>query len=312
MKKYVIGLVAVIIVIILFFIGYNNNIFNKKEISDLYDFKYFSPLSQNDVYYADTMEFTNGIYYKIISDYEEYLKYKENYNDIIDMDSKEFKNNFLVLTATENTSTQNLGLESIEVDESTLYIGLEKTNEKEVSDLDRGISIKIDRDLFRDNIDIFKTIENTNFMETYSDIRKIPKEYTLEEAIEDNCFVNLGVSSSNVDLIHNFLEKIESNQNAEIRIVFVGGINDNIIIYDIKYVNEDKKYYVCVDNSRVIDIDYDGNSSMNDTYNYYEFDILEKMDYTDDSIIRPLDNINTYILRNSEIPEDILSFWYFD
>ena len=85
MKKYVIGLVAVIIiVIILFFIGFNNNIFNKKEISNLYDFKYFSPLSQNDVYYADTMEFTNGIYYKIVTDYEEYSKCKETYNDIIE------------------------------------------------------------------------------------------------------------------------------------------------------------------------------------------------------------------------------------
>ena len=96
------------------------------------------------------------------------------------------------------------------------------------------------------------------------------------------------------------------NKDAEIRIVTEDMISKNVIIYDIKYLNSLKKYFVCIDTSRVIQTDYNSNSHALSTYNYYEFDSFKKTQ------ISPVlsNNMNTYIFNNSIFPENNLSFSY--
>ena len=102
----------------------NSNNINSENNNESYKFTYFNPLNTNsDFYYGDEMEFMNSIYYKVITNYSDYLIYKDNYSEIYDMKNEDFENYFLVLTITENESMKNLTLKSAETDDTTLYIG---------------------------------------------------------------------------------------------------------------------------------------------------------------------------------------------
>lgn len=302
MKKVVILFVIILLVIGLFYVGNNNN--NEENNSErsknqeLYEIKRFS-LNGTSFYFGDEMDFLNTIYYKVITDYKEYSRYKDNYSEIIDMNSEDFEDYFLVLTITENESTKNLGLESVEADETTLYIGLDK---RELDD-NKGISIKIDKTLYRENIDVFKTIKNTDFMTNYSDIRKIPENYSIEEAISDNCFViSIEQPAFNVELFDRFLENVKKKQDGEIRI-YSQIENDKFAIYDLRYSSINNIYYVCIN---------DNYCRSKDTCNYYEFDKMEEITYDENSYIKPLyESTRQFTFNNSNIPENTFGFGYF-
>ena len=302
MKKAVILLTIILIVLGLFYISnHNNNEENNSKISknqELYEVKRFN-LNGTSFYFGDEMDFLNSIYYKVITDYQEYSKYKDNYNEIIDMKNEDFEYYFLVLTITENESTKNLGLESVEADETTLYIGLDKRN----PDDNKGVSIKIDKTLYRENIDVFKTIKNTNFMTNYSDIRKISKDYSIDNAISDNCFViSIEEPALNVELFEKFLKDVEEKKDTEIRI-YSQIENDKFAIYDLKYSTTNNMYYVCINNKYYRSFG---------TCNYYEFDIMEEKFYDESSSIRPLyESTRLFTFNSSKNPENSFGFGYF-
>lgn len=312
MKKTLIAILILVLLILTFtyILGTVKNNKTSNKLSNIenetpYDYTYFDPIHEN-FYYGNEMEFKNSIYFKMISNYEEYQKYKNFYPSIIDMKQTDFEDYFIILTITENESTKNLKLESIESDSNTIYIGLNKAMQNEEPNLNRGISIKINNNLQRDNIEVFKTIKNTNFMNNYENIKKLPHEYSLESALSDNCFIISTSPANNINTFNSFLENIQMNKDAEIRIVTEDMISKNVIIYDIKYLNSLKKYFVCIDTSRVIQTDYNSNSHALSTYNYYEFDSFKKTQ------ISPVlsNNMNTYIFNNSIFPENNLSFSY--
>jgi hypothetical protein len=308
--------IFLLIILVIFFILISLNIYklrNNKEIVNennventqtdtLYNFKYFNLINSNtDFDYSNDMSFMNSIYYKVITDYQEYSKYKEIY-DITDMNDNDFENYFLVLTITENESTKNLILESVNSDEDTLYIGLDKNNPDEDENLPNKISIKIDKRLLRNNIEVFKTIQNTNFMTNYSDIKELPKDYSIEEAISDNCFVLTTNPATNINLLEDFLNNVQNKQDSELRIVG-NEISDSIIIYDVKYVAANKKYYVCVDTSR-------GSSS--NLYNYFEYDAFTKIENNDSNIIMNSEKISIFEFSNINFPETNLKFSFYN
>ncbi len=306
MKK-VIFILAVLIIIIMLILQINR--IQKMQKNDnfeneiLYDFKYFSPIN-SEVYYGDTMKFHNSIYYEVINDYKEYLLYKNNYQDILDMSEKDFETNFMILTVTENESTKNLAFGSINSDNNTLYIGLSKENSIKEPDLDRGISIKIDRALLKENVDIYITIDDIDFMNNYENIKNLSQNYTIENAIADRCFVIITNPASNIDVFDEFIDNINNNKDAEIRIVSqLSTIENSLLIYDIKYSNLNNKYYVCKDSSR--------STMSSESYNYFEFDSFEKEDLTD-SIFREPQKISSYQFYNNEFPETNIKIQFYN
>lgn len=95
----------------------NNNEFSKCQ------YKSFKP-SFNDYDFTNDMEYDESIYHRKIDNYEEYLKVKARWNEILDMSEEDFKNSFMVITAIENTSMLGLNVDKIETDNNTLYIAL--------------------------------------------------------------------------------------------------------------------------------------------------------------------------------------------
>lgn len=312
MKKsfIIISILTLIILATIYFLVTFQNIESPNNLSNfenktLYNYYYFEPSNEN-FYYGNEMNFKNNIYYKTINTYEEYQKYKNLYPTIIDMNKTDFEEYFILLTITENESTKNLKLDSINSDINTLYVGLDKVTPEEEPNLNRGISIKISNNLLRDNIEVFKTIKTTDFMNNYKNIKQLPYEYSINSALSDNCFVISTSPANNIHIFNDFLENIQMNKDSEIRIITEDTVRKNMIIYDIKYLNSLKKYYVCIDMSRVIQSDYNSNSSISYTYNYYEFDSFKKVENS--NIL--LKNAIIYTLSNSTFPENNLSFCY--
>ena len=314
MKKtfIIISVLTFLILVSIYFCNTSKNIKSSNNLSNienktLYNYTYFDPVNDN-FYYGNEMDFKNSIYYKTINTYKEYQRYKNLYPTIIDMKENDFEEYFILLTITENESTKNLKLESINSNLDTLYIGLNKTIPKDEPNLNRGISIKISNNLLKDNIEVFKTIKNTDFMNNYENIKQLPYEYSINSALSDNCFVISTSPANNIHIFNDFLENIQMNKDSEIRIITEDTVRKNMIIYDIKYLNSLQKYYVCIDTSRVLKSDYNSNTTVSSTYNYYEFDSFKKIENSSFNIL--LNNINTYTLSNSTFPENNLSFCY--
>lgn len=98
-------------------------------------YKHFKPSFNENGYGPDTYDFTQDMeykdkfYHKIISNYDEYMIYKNRWNDICDMDEQDFENNFMIITAIENTSMLGLDIYEIHKDENILYIDFDVSKE---------------------------------------------------------------------------------------------------------------------------------------------------------------------------------------
>jgi acetyltransferase-like isoleucine patch superfamily enzyme len=126
----------------------------------------------------------------------------------------------------------------------TLYIELKKYTDNEEFDIDNNIiSVKIDKDLNRENLEIYTIPNEKPTSNEYIELEKIPLDYNKEKAIEDNCFVveNREIISNDKNQLDNFVEKTQNGENAFIRIVeftnFDNSSYETIIIRDVEYRN---------------------------------------------------------------------------
>ena len=190
----IISIIIIIIGILLFFTQYTNYkiaakkmIQNSEETSKKYEYKAFKPTfkktsdSPNDDYdFTQDMIYKDNIYYKKINNYDEYSEVKARWNNILDMNKEDFQNSFMVITAVENTSMVGLTLDKIDTDNSGLYISLihyqEGTNYNEN---ETCISIKIQRDLERENIYVTRNLRNNE--KDMSEEMRLAEKNTLVE-----------------------------------------------------------------------------------------------------------------------------------
>ena len=84
------------------------------------------------------------------------------WKDIIDMTESDFKDNFMVITAIENTSMVGLTVDKLETDNNNLYISLiHYPDGVEYDENQTCISYKISRELERDNIYAVRNLRDT-------------------------------------------------------------------------------------------------------------------------------------------------------
>ena len=100
------------------------------------------------------MNRTNDIDYIMIDNYEEYLNFKTNYNDMIEVKEKEFEKSFVFVAITPG----NVSISNEYVNEETLYIDITRDYENEEFRREfeesptKVMSTKISNNLKRDNI----------------------------------------------------------------------------------------------------------------------------------------------------------------
>lgn len=234
----------------------------------------------------------NRFYYRVIKDYQTYLDTKNNFNNILEVSEKDFENNFMLLVITENAPVNGLIFDNLSADDYSLTLNYVVNSSDR--DAQTGTSILVSNDLYRDTINIEKTVPEMK-MTSYTNIRELPKDYSVEDAKKDNCLVIDMKNHANYNLnnLEDFIEKVKNKENAEIRIYNYMG-NDQIYIYDITYSNENK-FFVCEDRTR-----YTSNKNNHFTYETYQIN-------TDTITVAP-SSISTTTLYTIEDEYESLSF----
>lgn len=307
MKKIIIFLIIIVLIIgSLVFLYFNNNSSknetettseNMEDVTSLQndENKYKSSnitYQINDNILLSDYKTINRFYYRVIKDYQTYLDTKNNFNNILEVSEKDFENNFMILVITENAPVNGLIFDNLSADDSSLTLNYVVNSSGR--DAQTGTSILVSNDLYRDTINIEKTVPEMK-MTSYTNIRELPKDYSVEDAKKDNCLVIDMKNHTNYNLnnLEDFIEKVKNKENAEIRIYNYMG-NDQIYIYDITYSNENK-FFVCEDRTR-----YTSNKNNNSTYESYQIN-------TDTITVAP-SSISTTTLYTIEDEYESLSF----
>lgn len=307
MKKIIIFLILIVLIIgSLVFLYFNNSSSknetettseNMENVTSLQndDNKYKSSnitYQINDNILLSDYKTINRFYYRVIKDYQTYLDSKDNFNNILEVSEKDFEDNFMILVIIENAPVNGLIFDNLSADDSSLTLNYVVNSSDR--DAQTGTSILVSNDLYRDTINIEKTVPEMK-MTSYTNIRELPKDYSVEDAKKDNCLVIDMKNNANYNLnnLEDFIEKVKNKENAEIRIYNYMG-NDQIYIYDITYSNENK-FFVCEDRTR-----YTSNKNNNSTYESYQIN-------TDTITVAP-SSISTTTLYTIEDEYESLSF----
>ena len=307
MKKIIIFLILIVLIIGSLVFLYFNNSSSKNETettsentenvtslqNDENKYKSSNITYQiNDNILLSDYKTINRFYYRVIKDYQTYLDTKDNFNNILEVSEKDFEDNFMILVIIENMPVNGLIFDNLSADDSSLTLNYVVNSSDR--DAQTGTSILVSNDLYRDTINIEKTVPEMK-MTSYTNIRELPKDYSVEDAKKDNCLVIDMKNHANYNLnnLEDFIEKVKNKENAEIRIYNYMG-NNQIYIYDITYSNENK-FFVCEDRTR-----YTSNKNNHFTYETYQIN-------TDTITVAP-SSISTTTLYTIEDEYESLSF----
>lgn len=194
-------------------------------------------------------ERTGYIYHKIKT-YKEYLEAKEVISGLIEMTEEDFKDNFMVIIGTfgaKNLDYQGVYIKDILAYDKELTIIVDKDNKNG----NRDVSVKLPIEMDRENIKILLYAEKPE-MPGYKPIDEIManyKNYTVEQAIEDNCVIR--TIYGKLDKFDKFLEETKQGKNGCIRIILYWGegvgtitdieYKDGEYIIEKAFVTEDKE-----------------------------------------------------------------------
>ena len=270
-KLYIILILIILLLILLLtiftFIRNNNKTNqtsiisnNSKEDTEQLNYKFF----ERGFIPYDDMTYFNNIYYKKISSLEEYDDFKTKASSLPECETN-FEENFILVIMTENVSTEYFVPIKVYDENDTLYIGLIK--DINTNPNSNAIVLELSKNLEKNNIEPYKTIDEDIPYENYTPIKELPQEYSSEDAKNDNCYVTQdGGIVLNQKLVEDFLNNYNNSKDAFIRKVRFSG--DTEFITDIYYSSTENKFLVCIDSTRVRE---------NSTYNYYEYSNLDKM-----------------------------------
>lgn len=90
---------------------------------------------------------------------------------------------------------------------------------------------------------------DTKLTTGYVNIKQIKEDYTIEEAINDKCFVVNHAKVYNENLYEEFMNKYNNKESAYIRLVQPTTEGD-LVIYDIKYDKDNDKIILVTDSTR--------------------------------------------------------------
>lgn len=305
MKKIIIFLIIIVLIIgSLVFLYFNNS--SSKNETTLENTENVTSLQNDENKYTSSnityqisdnillsdYKTINRFYYRVIKDYQTYLDTKDNFNNILEVSEKDFEDNFMILVIIENAPVNGLIFDNLSADDSSLTLNYVVNSSDR--DAQTGTSILVSNDLYRDTINIEKTVPEMK-MSSYTNIRELPKDYSVEDAKKDNCLVIDMKNNANYNLnnLEDFIKKVKNKENAEIRIYNYMD-NDQIYIYDITYSNENK-FFVCEDRTR-----YTSNKNNHFTYETYQIN--------SDTITVAPSSISTTTLYTIEDEYESLSF----
>lgn len=159
----------------------------------------------------------SNVYYKIISNIDDYNLFKEKEGKLPEISKDDLEENMLLVifkSGQGQPHEMDLEITDINYDESNTYIVLEQKENPDFNKTSNLIYAIIDKKAIKDNIKI-------NLKEQYiSDLDKLPKDYSKEDALRDGCFVvdEYKVISNNKKQLDEFIEKANKKEESSIRV----------------------------------------------------------------------------------------------
>lgn len=263
MKKFIFIIFIFLFILVLTFIilfkmqPLQNN--TNETMTELYSYNtlFFNSFETKD------FEKMNNMYYKKIVSYNEYQIYKKKY-DLPNKEEQIFNENFIVITTIENSNMMNLVPKELKKEKSTLKIAFFKDNNTDTNY--NSFLIVISKKLEADIIEPYRAIIEKIPYNQIMAIENIPKEYTLEQAKNDNCYiVDDKLNFYNEETLDLFIDNYKNKRSSFIRMVKF--YEDKEIIRDIYYNAKEDNFLICEDNTRAF------NSF---SYNYYKYFKLEE------------------------------------
>lgn len=177
---------------------------------------YETDLMANDMTWHDDTR----LYHKIITNMEDYNKYKTRVSQFPDMTENDFNQSFIVILANENyrePQEKDMHIVDVSCDENTTYVTLKQKENPNYDDETNIWYAVVDISQLRDNIEIeikHKEIGN----ESFENINNITEDYSIEDAKKDGCIIIYNDETEEKDKIDSFIEKTKNGQKAFIRI----------------------------------------------------------------------------------------------
>lgn len=258
MKKFLVFLISILVILFLFVVGYifYKHLSLEKNNTPLYEFSNFEYNANNT---PKNWDFINGFMLKKITTYNEYRELKETYNNIPDVLEEKFDKNYLVVIFNENYNLSNISAAEVTNTDNKFKIKLISNNSTTQTNKPIGITLLISNSMACNQIEIQNTatINKTN---NYNNIENLPKDYSVESAIKDNCLVIISKESKtyNKEILENFIKDVNNNISANIRIYQKIKAED-ILITDISY-NPIGQFIITDDHTRRKQLDFTYNS----------------------------------------------------
>jgi hypothetical protein len=123
-----------------------------------------------------------------------------------------------------------------------IVIGKNRKNEENTNNSRTDINQKVS------SIDDIDDVYNSEIAKEYTDIRKLSKDYTVEQAQQDNCFV-IGAMVHNDNLYSEFMSNFNDKKSSFIRVVQTT-IEGDLYIIDLLYDTNSNKIYLVKDDTR--------------------------------------------------------------
>lgn len=189
----------------------------------------------NPGYNFQDMQGSNGLSYKRITTYEQYQEDLKKWPELVEMTAEDFNENFVIVIVGGNYHTASLEIENIATDEKNLVVDLKQ---KDKFDETSVLTVKLSKEYERENI----ILRNNPIVPTptnkFVKLEDIPVGYSVEDAIEDGCFVIKygAVVSEDSEAMDKFVEACLNDKEAFIRI-YIYSKNENASIVDVEYKN---------------------------------------------------------------------------
>lgn len=181
----------------------------------------------------------SGMYYKIITDFEEYNKYKEKNSELPEMTEIDFNNNFCIIIGRPRMQyphERDLEILDISADSTNTYVTIKQKNNPNYDKTSLTLYAIAEKTLLKNNIELNIEIPDIKVNELES-IENLPNDYSIESALNDGCFVqeDMIILSENKYLIDELIENAKNDKETAIRI-YSKTLGD-VYIIDIKYEN---------------------------------------------------------------------------
>lgn len=192
------------------------------------------------------------LYHRIITNKEDYQKYKERVAELPEISEINFEENFVLIIANENVrdiDEKDMKIDQVYANNDTTYIILKQKENPDYSNECNVWYAIVDKRQLRDNIKVkieHKKIDNSEFV----NIEKLPKDYSVENAINDGCLVveKNKIISEDKNAMDEFLSKSQKGERSFIRVY--EKFDKDVTIKDFLF--EDGIYYVDTDATRTI------------------------------------------------------------